>query len=208
MIPMKPKPVILCPECDNALLRPRLQPGDTAVCPRCRGKLYVEPRYGVDTPLAFAVSSLFLFLVAILDPILSLELEGQTQATHLIGMALSFFDANMPEMAILVLFAAVIAPGLYIAGIISVLLAIKYNRFRSRAAILYGWIIHLQHWLMLDVLMIGVLVALVKLFGLAEVIVGWGLYAFAALIVLFIATQARTGPHFIFTRLENDNRPS
>jgi len=49
------------------------------------------------------------------------------------------------------------------------------------------WVRHLQIWSMLEVMMLGVLVALVKIAQLASVTPGVGMYALGSLIVLLPA---------------------
>jgi len=46
------------------------------------------------------------------------------------------------------------------------------------------WLQHLKEWAMLEVYMLGIIVACVKLTSMSEVKFGLGLYAFIALIVV------------------------
>lgn len=43
---------------------------------------------------------------------------------------------------------------------------------------------HLDEWVMLEVYMLGIIVACVKLMAMAEIKFGWGLYAFIALLII------------------------
>jgi paraquat-inducible protein A len=55
---------------------------------------------------------------------------------------------------------------------------------------------------MLDVFMLGILVSLVKLMGMADVVFGPGLYAYTLLLFSFAAATARLEPHLLWDRLE------
>jgi paraquat-inducible protein A len=46
------------------------------------------------------------------------------------------------------------------------------------------WIQHLDEWVMLEVYMLGIIVACVKLMSIAQLKFGLGLYAFVALLIV------------------------
>ena len=56
---------------------------------------------------------------------------------------------------------------------------------------------------MMDVFLLGILVSLVKLVGLADVVIDMGFYAFFLLVVLYAATIASLEPHTLWESLKN-----
>ena len=82
--------------------------------------------------------------------------------------------------AALVAFCAVIAPAGYILFMLVLLLAARRRRCRTGPPrCCAGWVIF-KIWSMLEVVMLGVLVALTKIAQLASVNPGIGMYAFGA----------------------------
>jgi paraquat-inducible protein A len=61
---------------------------------------------------------------------------------------------------------------------------------------------HTQTWSMIEVMMLGVLVALVKIADYATVIPGVALFMLGALVILFAAMQVTFDPRGIWDRVE------
>jgi paraquat-inducible protein A len=194
--------LIVCHECDVLQRVKDLPPGGTARCVCCGAKLFGKPRGGLDSPLALMLAALILYLVANLFPFLTLDVSGRTNTTTLSGASLSLYQADMPELAAVVWFTSVIAPGMVIGGTLYILLSLRFTLRLPWVMHLLRWLSRLSPWGMMDVFMLGVLVALVKLVGLADVVVGPGMYAFTGLIFVFAAAAARIELHLLWDMLE------
>lgn len=94
---------------------------------------------------------------------------------------------GQPLTAVLVAFCAVIAPALYIMFMLTLLTAARRSSVPHWAGEMLRWVGHLQVWSMLEVVMLGILVALTKIAELATVEPGIGMYAFGAAILLIPA---------------------
>jgi len=103
--------------------------------------------------------------------------------------------------AVLVLFCAVLAPGAYILFIVTLLLAVRRTPPPSWVGEMLRWIAHLQVWSMGEVMMLGVLVALVKIAELATVTPGIGMFAFGAVILLLPAIALTFDVHDAWARV-------
>ncbi len=194
--------MIACHECDALQQVSRLPPGHVARCVCCGGRLYANPRGGIDTPLALTISSLILFLVANAFPLVTLHIAGQTQQTTLSGAAWALHQADMTALAAVVGVTSVAGPAMIMLLILYVLISLRLGLRLPFLRTALIWISRIQPWGMLDVFMLGVLVSLVKLMGMADVVFGPGLYAYTALIFFFAAATARLEPHLLWDRLE------
>ncbi|HZD20353.1 MAG TPA: paraquat-inducible protein A, partial [Burkholderiales bacterium] len=99
---------LACPECD--LLQhdaPSPRPRK-ALCARCGAVLYERGDGGLERTLALSVTALVLLALANGFPILTLELQDERTSTTLAGAAAALWSQNMPLVAILVLFMAVL----------------------------------------------------------------------------------------------------
>ena len=191
-----------CHECDALQEIRRLPPGGVALCPCCGARLYANPKGGLDAPLALSIGSLVLFLIANLSPLLSLKVAGRTQETNLSGASWALYQADMGALAAAVWVTSVLGPGLIILASLYVLSALRLDLPLPFVRPVLILISRLQPWGMMDVFMLGVLVSLVKLAGMADVVLGPGLYAFTAPIFFFAAAMARLEPHMLWERLE------
>ena len=85
----------------------------------------------------------------------------------------------------LIAFCAVIAPGAYLLFMLTLLLAARRTPPPHWVAEMLRWAHHFEMWSMLEVMMLGILVALIKIAEVASVHAGIGMYAVGALMLLF-----------------------
>ena len=193
--------LVACHECDTLQNVLPLQAGSTARCNCCGARLFGNPRGGLDRPFALALASLILLIIANIYPFITLDIQGRTQSTTLSGAALSFLNDGRPGLAFVVWFTSVLSPVIIVTGVLYVLTALRFEWQLPGLRRMLTWVSHLQPWGMMDVFMLGVLVALVKLSDLAEIVFGTGLYAFVALIFFFAASMSSLEPHLLWQRL-------
>ncbi len=194
-------PVIACADCDLLQQVPPLRPGARARCLRCGHLLAKRSSAPKDLPLALTFAAAVMFVVANSVPLMDLSVVGRTSSTTIAGGAYQMWVEGEPITGALVAFCAVIAPGGYIAFMLSVLLAARRTPVPHWAAELLRWAIHFEIWSMLEVMMLGILVALIKIAELATVTPGIGMYAVGALLVLFPAITVTFDPHQIWDRV-------
>ena len=103
---------------------------------------------------------------------------------------------------VLVVFCAVIAPAGYVLFMLTLLLAARRSPIPLWAGEMLRWIRHLQVWSMLEVVMLGILVALIKIAELATVEPGIGMYAFGAVVLLIPATMVNFDSHELWQRAD------
>ena len=87
--------------------------------------------------------------------------------------------------AVVVAFCALVAPAAFVMFMLTVLLAARRPPAPPWVGELLRWAEAMQPWSMVEVMMLGVLVALVKIAELATVEPGIGMFAIFGLMVLF-----------------------
>ena len=87
---------------------------------------------------------------------------------------------------------------------LTLLLAARRSPPPAWAGELLRWVGHLQVWSMLEVVMLGILVALIKIAQLATVEPGIGMYAFGALVLLIPAIMVNFDPAELWQRVAMD----
>jgi paraquat-inducible protein A len=134
--------------------------------------------------LAVAVTAAELWLLMNVFPLVRLSIEGISRETTLAGAAMSFFAQGMPALSVLVALTAIAAPGLEIGLAIYLLVRVEDLRRRGRLGAVVRWLGRARRWSMVDVFLLGCMVAIVKLSHLAQLVTGPALWASAALIPL------------------------
>jgi paraquat-inducible protein A len=198
----------VCHECDALQMVPAVEPGHDANCVRCKSRLFRNPRGGIDKPLAFLIASMVMFVIANFMPIMTLTIVGVKLTTTITGAAYIFYQQGSPELAAIVWLPSVFIPGVIISGLFYVLFSIRFQmnwRYTKPILVLIG---RLLPWGMMDVFMLGILVSIVKLVGLADVVLGAGFYAFALLVVMYAGTIASLETHTLWECLtDQPGRP-
>lgn len=192
---------VACHDCDLLHRRQPLTTVGEATCSRCGAVLYRNRRNSLDRTLAMAISGLILFFIANLFPFLTLSFEGQIQETTLITGVLELYRQGMIPLALLVLATGILFPLFELTGLIYLLLPLKFNRIPWGVAPVLRVVRSLQPWGMTEVFLLGILVSIVKLAGMAAVIPGAALFAFLALIFVVAATAASFNPDIVWERL-------
>ncbi len=200
-----PSICFVCHECDALQQVSAIKPGNTVNCICCGSKLFRNPVNGIEKPLALIVAAAILFIVANIYPVMTINIAGIERATTLTGSAMIFIELGSPELAVTVWVPGVLLPGFIIFGLFYILLSIRFNMVLPYTRPLLVWASRLLPWAMMDVFLLGVLVALVKLVALASVLLGPGFYAFLALIFTYAAAIASLEPHTLWQALDKQS---
>jgi paraquat-inducible protein A len=196
---------VACPDCDMLQRIPRIPPGEKACCTRCGATLARKPIGPPELPLVLAITAAIVFVIANTMPLMDLSVLGRSSATTVAGGALEMYREGEYLTGMLVLFCAVIAPGGYIAFMLTLLLGARNDPVPVWVAAMLRWVHHFEMWSMLEVMMLGILVALIKIAQLATVHVGIGMYAVGALIMLFPAMVVTFDVRALWQRVEWDH---
>ena len=192
---------LACPDCDLQQSIPPLLPGGSARCARCRVTIARNPVDPIDRPLALAVAAAVVFLVANTAPLMGLSAVGREASTTILGGAREMWTRGSEVTALIVAFCAMVAPGAYIAFLLAVLLGAKRTPAPRWVGRLLRWAAVVLPWSMTEVMLLGILVALIKIAHLATVIPGIGLYAVGTLVVLLAVTSSIFEPRAIWERV-------
>jgi paraquat-inducible protein A len=162
-------------------------PGGKAACVRCGRVLAKELVHVRNRALPLAVTGAITLVVANTLPLMELHVVGRFSSTTIAGGVYEMWMQNEPATSVLVAFCALIAPVGYLSFVITLLLAAQRPPIPRWAGEMLRWLGHLEVWSMLEIVMLGILVALVKISQLASVAPGIGMYAFGATILLIPA---------------------
>jgi paraquat-inducible protein A len=176
--------LVECPGCGLHLTVGEVPQGAVARCSRCGAFLRAALPRSFDAPLALALSGAVLLLIANFMPFMSLELEGRIDDASLTTGALGLLTGEMWPVAVLILALTVAAPAVKLGSILYVLIGLKMRPAPPGLRSVLRWLDQLHPWSMIEVYLLGLFVAYVKLADLATVRVGVAVYALAALMMV------------------------
>ena len=105
-------------------------------------------------------------------------------------------------VSVIMLFAAVVAPALDIAFMLTILLTVRRPPAPCWVGVLLRYSRIIRPWRMVEVMMLGILVSLIKIAELATVVTGVAMWAVAALVVLLAAMSSSFDPDEVWRRIQ------
>lgn len=193
---------IACHECDLVHHVREIPDGGTARCMRCAALLYRRKDNSIDQVLALTIAGLILFVLANAFPMLTMRLDANFQEITLLTGIRQLWAQGLPGLAGLVLLTSVLAPLAKLLLLAYILLPLRLGFVPPATGLAFRLVLALQPWAMMEVFLLGVLVAMVKLSSTAEIIVGLALYAFACLILVLAGISSSLDPNTVWERLE------
>jgi paraquat-inducible protein A len=149
---------------------------------------------------AYSLAALILYIPANIYPILRMDLYGAHTENTVWEGSKALFEKGEILVATIVFLASMVIPFLKLLGLFYLVVTTRFRsgRRRSERTWIYRALDVIGPWAMLDVFLLAMLVALVKLGELATVLPGRGLLAFTAVVVLTILATASFDPALIW----------
>ncbi|MDD5328921.1 MAG: paraquat-inducible protein A [Sulfuricella sp.] len=190
------KTVAACGTCGLVQRIEALEPGATAECCRCGAILRRRKIDSLRRTAALSLAALIFYAPANIYPILSIELYGAYSENTVWDGCVALFRDGQWLVAIIVFLASILIPLFKLLGLFYLTVTAKFNspRRRLERTWIYRVIGVIGPWAMLDVFLLSILVALVKLGQIATILPGTGLLAFSALVVLTILASSSFDP--------------
>ena len=191
----------VCHTCE--LLVPAAPPGGRADCPRC-GSAVDGLRHPESIARTWALlgSAALMLVPANLYPVMTVIHFGRGEPSTIVGGVMHLIDSGMWPLAMLVFFASFVVPVSKIA-VLALLLVTVHGRSawrRRDRTLLYRVTEVVGAWSMVDIFLVGILVALVNFGALATVRPGLGAVFFGAAVLLTMLAAMSFDPRLIWDR--------
>jgi len=194
---------IACHECDLVQNIPPMPEEGVAVCLRCGSVLIRTRRNSIDRTLAWTIAGLVLYLVAVSFPFLAMESGSISRNTALLSGVQQLFTQGKIVLATLVMLTCIIIPLLQMVILLYIFIPLKYNFRLYGARFVFRVFHHSRPWSMMEIYMLGILVAIVKLGKMATIVPGLAVIAFAFLVIVLTCAIASIDAHMVWDRLED-----
>ena len=197
-----------CPDCGLFQVIPALGPDSVVHCLRCNAVLRRTRRDPLGRGLALNIAGLFLFAVACLMSLMTVSTAGMQLSADLFSGPRGLEQHGVWELSAVVLFTTVAAPFLRFASIIYVLAGLRLPTPPRHLRRVFAWMERLQPWAMIEVYLLGVFVAYVKLVDLVHIEIGVALYALGALMLTTVAADAILDRQAVWEEMERRGIPN
>lgn len=194
------KPLIACQTCGLVQHTEQVQPGSIAQCSRCSSTIVTRKRNSIARTAAFSLAALILYIPANIYPILRMNYYGVYSENTVWDGCVNLFKHGQWFVAGIVFLASILIPLCKLAALffLVVMAKLKSRRARSQRVWIYKAITVLGPWAMLDVFLLSILVALVKLQQIATILPGGGFLAFTMMVLFTLLASSSFDPRLIW----------
>ncbi len=190
--------LVACHECDLLHEKHDLPVGAVARCIRCNAFLYARKYNSIDRTLAVSVAALIMFVVANSFPFLAISVSGNTQSISIISAVFALSDEGMWLLGLLCFGFIILIPLLRVVGLLYILLPLRAGKRLPGIELVFRGIVSLSPWSMMEIYLLGAIVALVKLASMANIILGLSFWAFAVLNILAAVAAQMVDNHTLW----------
>ena len=173
-------------------------------CPRCGAALHQRKVDSVTRTWALVIAAAICYVPANLLPVTVVTSLGKVQADTIMSGVIYFLLHGSWYLALLIFFASVFVPLLKLIILIYLLMSVqRRSQWRPRERMrLYRIIEGIGRWSMVDVYVVTILVALVKLGNLATIEAGMGAVFFCAVVIITIFAAMSFDPRLVWDNLD------
>lgn len=171
MVAVSPEHELRCFKCDNVLLTGQGQ--------------------WLDVTLATTMTAAILFLVANVFPFLTLEIGPQSHTITIIDGFFALLERDNWLLATLIITTLFIFPAFEILAYLYLLLPYKFNRRWKGQRTLLRWLIFAKGWSMMEIFLLSMVIASIKMADMALLRLGVGSYALFGLVAVLMFTYRK-----------------
>jgi len=171
-------------------------------CPRCGAAVHARKPRSLERTWAFVIAAAVCYLPANALPIMKVTSLGRAQADTILSGVIYLLAHGMWPLALVVFTASIFVPILKLVILVSLLVSVQRGSAwrpveRTR---LYRLTEAIGRWSMVDIFVVTILVALVRLGNLATVEAELGAVFFGAVVVLTMLAAESFDPRLIWDR--------
>ena len=190
-----------CPGCGLLQAVPALDPGVTAVCPRCHTTLHRHTGQTLDAAFALTLAALVLLIVMAASTLMTVATVGIVHHADLLSGPEELVRRDMPSLAFVVVFVTLIAPLCKLGGTLYVLGSLRRRDPPHHLRPIFVLVERLRPWSMIEVFVFGVFVAYVKLGDLVQINLGVGVFALLALTSVMVWADGSLDREAVWARI-------
>ena len=197
--PARGEKTSFCEVCNSSLSH---TPGEVSICGTCGHRDYSQTRRSSQLSLVFTLTALIFYIPANLFPFMSIELYGNRNSSTIWSGTISLAEDGSYGIALIVFLASILIPALKLIILIYLSLTGGNGRRQKFKMRLYHFVEAIGRWSMLDIFLLAVLVAMVKLGHWTTVEPEKGSIMFALVVIFTMLGSAYFDPKVIWEKNE------
>ncbi len=178
---------------------------DEASCRYCGSTLHQRNKNSLQRTWALLITSVILYIPANMLPIMHTNFLGEETANTILGGVIVLWGHGSYPIALIIFIASVLVPiaKIIILGWLSYSIQNRSEKSFKQKTTLYRITELVGRWSMVDVFVVAVLVALIKLGNIMSIYPGVGAIAFAGMVIVTILAAMSFDPRLIWDPINN-----
>ncbi|MGD9241068.1 MAG: paraquat-inducible protein A [Desulfobacterales bacterium] len=196
--------LVSCHHCHLLCKAASLFKGAHAICPRCGATLHSRKPNSIARTWALVIAAFIFYIPANVLPITRVISFGKAQSDTIMSGVIYFVKSGSWPIALVIFIASVFVPLLKLFLLTYLLISVQVKsqwRPKDRTR-LYRITEAVGRWSMVDIYVVTLLVALVKLGSLATIEAGPGAIFFAGVVIITIFAAMSFDPRLIWDTQE------
>ena len=198
--------LISCHSCHLLCKAVRPPEAVLSICPRCGARLHPRKPNSIARTWALVIAAFIFYIPANVLPITRVISFGKAQSDTIMSGVIYFVKSGSWPIALVIFIASVFVPVLKLIVLTYLLISVQLKscwRPRDRTR-LYRITEAVGRWSMVDIYVVTILVALVKLGALATIEAGPGAIFFAGVVIITIFAAMSFDPRLIWDTQEQN----
>ncbi len=177
------------------------------ICDTCYSQLHKPNQSSIQVTWALLITSVILYLPANMLPIMHTNFLGEETGNTILGGVVVLWEHGSYPIALIIFIASVLVP-------VGKIIALAWLCFSAQTKVkkshrqkiqLYRATELVGRWSMIDVFVVAVLVALIKLGNIMSIYPGWGAVFFAAMVIVTVMAALSFDPRLIWFPIHREN---
>jgi len=189
-----------CHVCHQLVRLPKEKTGVHLVCPRCGEEVHMRKPNSIQFTWALVMASIIFYIPANLLPMMHVQTFAGTQSDTIISGVLYFLETGSYLIAAVIFIASIIVPITKLIILIYLLISVQHKctLHRHQRKKLYALTEIIGKWSMVDVYVVGIMIALVHFGGLTTIEAGEGANFFLLVVVVTMVAAMQFDPKLIW----------
>ena len=197
--------LISCPSCHLLSKAASVSKSTRTLCPRCGATLHARKPHSIARTWALIIAAFVFYIPANVLPITHVISFGKAQSDTIMSGVIYFVKSGSWPIALVIFVASVFVPLLKLFLLTYLLISVQLKsqwRPKDRTR-LYRITEAVGRWSMVDIYVVTILVALVKLGSLATIEAGPGAIFFAGVVIITMFAAMSFDPRLIWDTQEH-----
>lgn len=199
---------VACPDCAEIVTLPELKVGQNAYCPKCNHQLASIPVNPFIGPIAYSVTAILLMIYSSAFSFMGLNVNGVDMYITIPKTIINLFQQDFSFLSNVMFILLFGTPQVFLLLNIYVHYALYAQKKLPHLATATRILFHLKPWMMVDVFIISVLVACVKVQSMGTIEFGTSFWTFCAFALVLVRTSLFIQPHWLHYQIKKLNYPT